>query len=255
MNIPHPFSLAGKVALVTGSSQGIGAATARVLAQAGAHVIVSSRKLDDCERVAEALRSEGLSAEARTCHIGKLDDISAMAAHLQATHGGLDILVNNAVLSPWRRIEDIDAGLFAKTVDVNLRGYWFLSVEAVKLMKARGGGSIVNISSLSAWHPEKMLGLYATLKTALIGMSRAFALEYGEFGIRANTVLPGVIETKLAEAFDDAATERILDKTPLHRVGQPEEIGYAVLYLSSPAGAFVSGASLAVDGGMSISMI
>ncbi|MEJ8849178.1 glucose 1-dehydrogenase [Variovorax rhizosphaerae] len=252
---PHPFSLAGKVALVTGSSQGIGAATARVLAQAGAHVIVSSRKADDCERVAESLRSEGLSAEARTCHIGKLDDISAMAAHLQATHGGLDILVNNAVLSPWRRIEDIDAGLFAKTVDVNLRGYWFLSVEAVKLMKPRGGGSIVNISSLSAWHPEKMLGLYATLKTALIGMSRAFALEYGEFGIRANTVLPGVIETKLAEAFDAAATERILGKTPLHRVGQPEEIGYAVLYLSSPAGDFVSGASLAVDGGMSISMI
>ncbi|MEJ8857389.1 glucose 1-dehydrogenase [Variovorax robiniae] len=252
---PHPFSLAGKVALVTGSSQGIGAATARVLAQAGAHVIVSSRKLDDCERVAESLRKEGLSAEARTCHIGKLDDITAMAEYLQATHGGLDILVNNAVLSPWRRIEDIDAGLFAKTVDVNLRGYWFLSVEAVKLMKPRGGGSIVNISSLSAWHPEKMLGLYATLKTALIGMSRAFALEYGEFGIRANTVLPGVIETKLAEAFDAAATGRILDKTPLHRVGQPEEVGYAVLYLSSPAGAFVSGASLAVDGGMSISMI
>jgi len=251
----NPFSLAGKVALVTGSSQGIGAATARVLAKAGAHVVVSSRKADDCERVAESLRNEGLSAEARVCHVGKLDDIAAMAAHLQATHGGLDILVNNAVLSPWRRIEDIDHALFAKTVDVDLRGYWFLSVEAVKLMKPRGGGSIVNISSLSAWHPEKMLGLYATLKTALIGMSRAFALEYGEFGIRANTVLPGVIETKLAYAFDAAATERIVSKTPVHRVGQPEEIGYAVLYLSSPAGAFVSGASLAVDGGMSISMI
>ena len=252
---PHPFSLAGKVALVTGSSQGIGAATARVLAQAGAHVVISSRKQDDCEAVAHGLREEGLSAEARACHIGRLEDISAMAAHLRASHGGLDILVNNAVLSPWRAIEDIDAGLFAKTVDVNLRGYWFLSTEAVQLMRARGGGSIVNISSVSALHPEKMLGLYGTLKTALIGMSRAFALEYGPLGVRANTVLPGVIETKLAGAFDGEARERILAKTPVQRTGRPEEIGYAVLYLCAPAGAFTTGASLVVDGGLSISML
>lgn len=250
-----PFDLHGKVALVTGSTHGIGAATARVLAQAGAHVLVSSRKPDECERVAQALRDEGLSAEARACHIGRMEDIAAMSAHLLASHGGLDILVNNAVLSPWRSIDDTDPALFMKTVEVNLRGYWYLSVEATRLMKPRGGGSIVNISSLSAWHPEKMLGLYATLKTALLGMSRVFALEYGEFGIRANTVLPGVIDTRLAQAFDGEARERILKKTPVQRLGLPEEIGYAVLYLSSPAGAFVTGASLAVDGGMSISMI
>jgi NAD(P)-dependent dehydrogenase (short-subunit alcohol dehydrogenase family) len=251
----RPFDLGGKVALVTGSSQGIGAATARVLAQAGAHVVISSRNAEDCERVAQALRDEGLQAEARACHIGRMEDIAAMGEHLLAKHGGLDILVNNAVLSPWRTIEEIDPGLFAKTVDVNLRGYWFVSSEAVKLMKLRGGGSIVNISSVSALHPEKMLGLYGTLKTALIGMSRAFALEYGAFGIRANTVLPGVIETKLAGAFDGDARERILRKTPVGRVGQPEEIGYAVLYLCAPAGAFTTGASLVVDGGMSISML
>ena len=251
----HPFDLRGKVALVTGSTHGIGAATARVLAQAGAHVLVSSRKPDECEQAAQALRDEGLSAEARACHIGRMEDIAAMSAHLSAAHGGLDILVNNAVLSPWRSIDDTDPALFMKTVEVNLRGYWYLSVEATRLMKPRGGGSIVNISSLSAWHPEKMLGLYGTLKTALLGMSRVFALEYGEFGIRANTVLPGVIDTRLAQAFDGEARERILKKTPVHRLGLPEEIGYAVLYLSSPAGAFVTGASLAVDGGMSISMI
>ena len=253
--IAHPFDLRGKVALVTGSTHGIGAATARVLAQAGAHVLVSSRKPDECEQAAQALRDEGLSAEARACHIGRMEDIAAMSAHLAAAHGGLDILVNNAVLSPWRSIDDTDPALFMKTVEVNLRGYWYLSVEATRLMKPRGGGSIVNISSLSAWHPEKMLGLYGTLKTALLGMSRVFALEYGEFGIRANTVLPGVIDTRLAQAFDGEARERILKKTPVQRLGQPEEIGYAVLYLSSPAGAFVTGASLAVDGGMSISMI
>jgi len=255
MSFSNPFDLGGKVALVTGSTHGIGAATARVLAQAGAHVLVSSRKPDECEKVAQALRDEGLSAEGHACHIGRMEDIESTSRHLADKHGGLDILVNNAVLSPWRTIDDTDSGLFMKTVEVNLRGYWYLSVEATKLMKPRRGGSIVNISSLSAWHPEKMLGLYGTLKTALLGMSRVFALEYGEFGIRANTVLPGVIDTRLAEAFDEKARERILRKTPIGRLGRPEEIGYAVLYLSSAAGAFVTGASLAADGGMSISMI
>lgn len=255
MSKTRPFDLGGKVALVTGSSRGIGAATARVLAEAGAHVVVSSRKQEECEHVAAALRGDGLSGEACACHIGKMDDIAGIAARLRDSHGGLDILVNNAVLSPWRAIEDIDPGLFAKTVDVNLRGYWFMSSEAVKLMKPRGGGSIVNISSVSALHPEKMLGLYGTLKTALIGMSRAFALEYGSFGIRANTILPGVIDTGLASVFDGEVRERILHKTPVGRVGRPEEIGYAVLYLSSPAGAFVTGASLVVDGGLSVSVM
>lgn len=255
MSTFRPFNLDGKVALVTGSSQGIGAATARVLAQAGAHVLISSRKHDDCERMARSLRNEGLKAEARTCNIGHLTGIAEMIAHLQRVHGGLDILVNNAVLSPWRTIEDIDPALFAKAVDVNLRGYWFMSSEAVKLMRPRGGGSIVNISSVSALHPERMLGLYSTLKTSLIGMSRAFALEYGPDGIRVNTVLPGVIETRLAGAFDGEMRERILRNTPVRRVGQPEEIGYAVLYLSSPAGAFTTGASLVVDGGLSISSL
>jgi NAD(P)-dependent dehydrogenase (short-subunit alcohol dehydrogenase family) len=253
--LPAAFSLAGKVALVTGSSRGIGAATVRVLAQAGAHVLVSSRKADECEKVAAALRAEGLSAEAFVCHIGRMEDIAAVSAHLAARHGGLDVLVNNAVLSPWRSIDDLEPDLFAKTVDVDLRGYWYLSREATKLMKPRGGGSIVNISSLSAWHPEKMLGLYATLKTALIGMSRAFALEYGEFGIRANTILPGLIDTQLAQAFEGEGQARAIEKTPLHRLGRPEEIGYAVLYLSSAAGAYVNGASLAIDGGMSIAIM
>jgi len=247
-----PFGLAGKVALVTGSSQGIGRATARVLAQAGAHVVISSRKQEACAQVAAELQAEGLSAEAAACHIGRMEDIAQMAARLRARHGGLDILVNNAVLSPWRTIDATDPALFAKTVDVDLRGYWFLSVEAAKLMAPRGGGSIVNISSLAALHPERMLGLYSTLKTALIGMSRAFAQEYGAAGIRVNTVLPGLIRTPLADAFDPDTQRRAIDKMPLGRLGLPEEIGYAVRYLSSPAAAFVTGASLVIDGGMSI---
>ncbi len=251
----HPFDLTGKVALVTGSTMGIGEGTARVLAQAGAHVIISSRKADDCERVAASLREQGLSAEARACHIGRMEDIEAMAAHLREQHAGLDILVNNAVMSPWRTIEDTDVSLFTKTVEVDLRGYWYLSVEGVKLMRPRGGGSIVNIASIAAWHPDKMLGLYSTLKTALIGMSRSFALEYGADGIRVNTVLPGVIKTRLAEAYDEAAQQRILEKTTVKRLGDVEEIGYAVLYLSAASGTYVSGVSLPVDGGLSVGLM
>jgi len=250
----NPFDLKGKVALVTGSTMGIGEATARVLAQAGAHVVISSRKQADCDRVAGEFRESGLSAEGRACHIGRMEDIEAMASHLRERHGGLDVLVNNAVLSPWRTIEETDVGIFTKAVEVDLRGYWYLSVEATKLMKPRGAGSIVNIASVAAWHPEKMLGLYSTLKTALIGMSRAFALEYGEFGIRVNTVLPGLIQTKLADAFDDETKARVTARTPLRRLGNPEDVGHAVLYLSTPAGSFVSGASLVVDGGMSVGL-
>ena len=249
---PSPFSLAGKTALVTGSTMGIGLGVARTLAQAGAHVVISSRKAEDCARVADELKAEGLSAEGRACHIGKMEDIAAMSAHLQDTRGGLDILVNNAVLSPWRSIDDTDPALFMKAMEVNMRGNWYLSVEATKLMKPRGGGSIVNISSVAALHPDKMLALYSTFKTAMIGMSRSFALEYGEFGIRVNTILPGLIDTKLAKAFEGEEMKKILAGTPLRRIGQPEEIGYAVLYLSSPASAFVTGASLVIDGGASI---
>jgi NAD(P)-dependent dehydrogenase (short-subunit alcohol dehydrogenase family) len=249
-----PFDLAGKVALVTGSSGGLGEATARVLAEQGAHVIVSSRRQDACEAVAQSMRERGLSVQARACHIGRLEDIDAMCEHLRQAHGRLDILVNNAVLSPWRSIEDTDPALFAKAVDVNLRGYWYLSAGAAKLMKA-GGGSIVNVASVAALHPDRMLSLYSTLKTALIGMSRAFALEYGAFGIRANTILPGLFLTRLADAYDEDARRRVLAKTALGRFGDPDEIGWAVAYLSSRAGAFVTGASLVIDGGLSIAVM
>lgn len=249
-----PFDLAGRVALVTGSTKGIGRATARVLAQAGAHVVISSRKQEECEQVAAALRDEGLSADGRACHIGDLEAIRAMGDFLRERHGGLDVLVNNAVLSPARRIEDTEPALFDKAVEVDLRGYWYMAVEAAKLMRVRGGGSIVNVGSIAARHPSPTIGLYATLKSALSGMSRSFALEYGADGIRVNTVLPGLIQTGLASTYDREATDRIIGKTTLKRLGDPAEIGYAVLYLSAASGAYVTGISLVVDGGLSIGL-
>lgn len=255
IDLTKSFRLDGKVALVTGSTKGIGLATAEVLAGAGAHVLISGRKPDDCERVAAELTAKGLSVEPRACHIGKFDDIDAMAEHLRSAHGGLDILVNNAVLSPLRSIEDTDRSLFTKAVEVDLQGYWFMSSAAVGLMRGRGGGAIVNIASVAALHPDRGLALYSTLKTALIGMSRSFAMEYGTDGIRVNTVLPGLIETRLAEKYSEDDRARMTARMAIGRLGQPEEIGLAVLYLASPASAYITGAGLVIDGGLSVTLM
>ncbi len=249
------FRLDGKVALVTGSTKGIGLATAEVLAGAGAHVLISGRKAEDCERVAGELSAKGLSVEPRACHIGKFEDIDAMAAHLDAEHGGLDILVNNAVLSPLRSIEDTDRGLFAKAVEVDLQGYWFMSSAATGLMRRKGGGAIVNVASVAALHPDRGLALYSTLKTALIGMSRSFAMEYGDDGIRVNTIMPGLIETRLAEKYSAEDREKMTARMPLGRLGRPEEIGLATLFLVSPASSYMTGAGLVIDGGLSVTLM
>ncbi len=248
------FNLRGRVALVTGSTMGLGRATAQVLAEHGAHVVISSRKQDACDAVAAEFRDLGFSAEGRACNIGDGAAIEAMYQYLAEQHGRLDILVNNAVLSPWRSILDTDPGLLKKALEVNIGGYWQMSVGAVKLMQQIGGGSIVNISSTAARHATPMLALYSTFKASLDGMTRAFALEFGEFGIRVNTVLPGLFDTTLADAFGDEGKQRAIAQTPLGRLGEPKEIGYAVLYLASDAGAYVTGTSLVIDGGRTVSI-
>ena len=149
------FNLTGKIALVTGASRGIGESIAKLLAEQGAHVIVSSRKLDDCQLVADAIISDGGSAEAMACHVGNMDDISNCFAHIKQAHGKLDILINNAATNPYfGDILDTDLGAYTKTVDVNIRGYFFMCIEGGKLMRDNGGGSIVNTASIKrpkAW--------------------------------------------------------------------------------------------------------
>ena len=245
-----PFNIKGKVALITGSTQGIGKGIAKSLASRGCHVIISSRKQERCDDVAAEICSSVGSAEGYACHIGRMADIEKIYSHIKAKHGKLDILVNNAVLSPWRKIKDTEPELFDKTVDVNLRGYWFMSAGAVDLMTE--GGSIINISSVAANHPGHMLGLYSTLKTALRGMSRSFANEYGKKGIRVNTILPGLIDTELANAYTDEQKAQIIKAIPMSRLGLPEDIANAIVYLASDASSYVSGVDLIIDGGMTI---
>jgi NAD(P)-dependent dehydrogenase (short-subunit alcohol dehydrogenase family) len=247
------FRLDGRIALVTGASRGIGRSIAKLLADHGAHVIVSSRKLDECRRVADEIGAAGGSAEAMACHVGRMEEIEALFERVRQTPGRLDILINNAAANPfYGPILDTPVEAFDKVVDVNLRGYFYMSVAAGRMMRERGRGVIVNTASVNALQPAPNQGIYSISKAAVVSMTRAFARECGPFGIRVNAILPGLTETKFAGAlFDDAALyESCLQNIPLHRHAQPDEMAGAVLYLVSDAASYTNGACLVIDGGM-----
>lgn len=246
------FDLSGKVALVTGGSRGIGAEIARLLAAHGAHVVVSSRKPADCETVAQSIRDTGGAASARACHIGKPEQISDTLDWVAAELGGLDILVNNAAANPYfGPAIDTPPDAFQKTVDVNIRGTFFATAGAARQMAGRGGGSIVNVASVSAVVPGPLQGIYSITKAAIVSMTRVFAAEGGATGVRVNAILPGITDTRFASALvhDDDMLARYLPRLPLGRVAQPSEIAGAALYFASPAASYTTGACLAVDGG------
>jgi NAD(P)-dependent dehydrogenase (short-subunit alcohol dehydrogenase family) len=199
MATPPTFDLQDRVALVTGASRGIGESIARLLAAHGARVIVASRKIDDCETVAASIRDAGGKARALACHIGDLDAIDAAFANLKSTEGRLDILVNNAATNPYfGSILDTDPAAFQKTVDVNLRGYFFMCARGAKLMAASGGGAIVNVASINAVVPGAMQGIYSITKAGVVSMTKAFAKECAPIGVRVNALLPGATDTKFA---------------------------------------------------------
>lgn len=252
MNGQNLFDLTGKVALVTGASRGIGEAVAKVLAVSGAHVIVSSRKAEACEAVATRIREAGGSAEARACHIGEMAQIDQLFADIEVAHGRLDILVNNAATNPhFGPIVDTDISAYQKTVDVNIRGYFFMSAKGAKLMAKSGGGSIVNVASINGITPGVLQGIYSVTKAAVISMTKAFALECAALNVRVNAILPGATDTKFASALlqDRANLGKVLDRVPMRRVAEPDEMAGTVLYLASQAASYTTGAAITVDGG------
>ena len=252
MHKSNLFDLDGKIAFVSGASRGIGEAIARLLAQQGAHVIVSSRKVESCEAVAEAIRDEGGQATAIGCHIGEMEQIRATFAEIRERFGRLDILVNNAATNPqFGHVLDTDLTAFQKTVDVNIRGYYFMSVEAGRLMKAQGGGSIINVASINGVTPGEFQGVYSVTKAAVISMTKVFAKECAGLGIRCNALLPGLTDTRFASALtsNEAILKMALQRIPLKRVAAPSEMAGAVLYLASDASSYTTGVALNVDGG------
>jgi NAD(P)-dependent dehydrogenase (short-subunit alcohol dehydrogenase family) len=260
MTQPTPlsrFSLEGKVALITGGSRGIGEATALVLAEAGADVAVSSRKLPDLERVAEEVRKRGRKALAAEAHGGRIDQLEPLVDRVVSELGRLDILVNNAGTNFFSPAIDMEERAWDSVFNLDLKGVFFLSQAAARVMRDQGGGRIVNISSTSGLKVQVPTGHYSIAKAGVIMATKVMALEWAQYGIRANCIAPGAINTRLYDAIFEllpeeqarAQKEAARKRIPMQRVGEPQEIADAVLYLASDASSYVTGQTFAVDGG------
>lgn len=245
------FSCEGKVALITGGSRGIGRACALALADAGADVVVSSRKIADLEPVADEIKAKGVKGMAIAAHNAKMEDSRTLIERVVKEFGRIDILMNNAGTNPYYGpLMNQDEKTYDVTMNVNLKGLFFLSQMAAKIMKEQGGGSIINTSSIGGLRAGD-LGAYCVTKAAVIMLTQVMAKEWGQFNIRVNTIAPGIIKTRLSEALwkDPVVNEKAISQIALLRLGEPEEIAGAVVFLASAAGSYITGETLVIDGG------
>jgi NAD(P)-dependent dehydrogenase (short-subunit alcohol dehydrogenase family) len=249
------FDLQGKVALVTGATRGIGRAIAEEMARAGAAVIISSNEAQACAAVAREIRAAGWVADGICCDVGSRAQVDALAAAATKLHGRIDILVCNAGvaphLGPIASATDADWDL---TMTVNLRSILWLTGLVIPGMAERGGGSVIMTSSLAGLRGNKSIGLYGLSKAGCAQLARNLAVEWGPRNVRVNAISPGVITTEFARPLTDNAEflARRLALTPLRRTGTPAEIAGVAVMLAAPAGAFITGQNLVVDGGTQI---
>jgi len=249
--------LAGRVAIITGGSRGIGLASARAFAAEGAQVVVASRKQQGVDAAVESINTHHPGAAyGRTCHVGDAADVASLVDWTNDTLGLPDILVNNAGTNPYfGPMLDTPMEAWDKTFDVNLKGYFEATRGVARGLLAAGkGGSIINVASVAGLRGLPLQGVYSMTKAAVISMTRTLALELGASGIRVNAIAPGLIETKLAAAVvkDDEMRGMFTDRAALGRVGQPDEIAGMALYLASDEASYVTGQTLVVDGGWNI---
>lgn len=255
-NIKQKFDLTGKVAIVTGSSKGIGLSIARGLAENGAKVVISSRKQEAVDALAEEFKADGLEAIGIACHIGNGEQRETLVAKTMENFGRIDILVNNAAINPYYGpLETSNEEVFDKIMNINVKAPWLLSNLVHPHMKAQGSGSIINIASVEGIHPGFRLGLYSVTKSALIMLTKNQAKEWGRHGIRSNVVCPGLIKTKFSEALwsDEKLVAGYNQVVPLKRVAEPDEMAGIVMLLASDAGSYMTGGAYAADGGYLIS--
>ncbi len=253
MSMKNKFDLNDKVAIITGASKGIGEAMARGMAEAGAKVVVSSRKQEAVDEVALAFIKDGFSATGIACNMGNFDDIQALVEKTVDVYAGVDIIVNNAAVNPvYGPVLKTDAGVFDKIIDTNLKGPLELAKLCYPIMKERGGGSIINISSTAGLTPWQGIGIYSVSKAALIHLSKILAKELGPAGIRVHAVCPGLIKTKLSEALwsDEKVMKQVLHETPLQRIGMSDDLAGLAVFLASEASSHMTGSVYVVDGGM-----
>ncbi|NVB76858.1 MAG: glucose 1-dehydrogenase [Kofleriaceae bacterium] len=243
--------LTDKVIVITGASRGIGEAIARASIDAGAKVVLASRKQADLDRVCGTLPADRAIAVA--CHTGKAEDVDAMFARALDKFGRVDGVVNNAATNPYfGPLLDTPDAAIDKTFEVNVRGYLYVARAFVKHARTRdGGGSIVNLASVAGIRAAPMQGIYGATKAAVISMTQTLAFELGSSKIRVNAIAPGLVETKFASAIvgNPMLRDHIVNRTPLQRHAQPPEIAGAVVYLLSDAASFTTGTVVVVDGG------
>tara|TARA_B110000305_G_scaffold35114_1_gene34911 strand:+ start:822 stop:1592 length:771 start_codon:yes stop_codon:yes gene_type:complete len=252
MSVKKLFDLEGKVAVVTGSSKGIGKAIAEALAEYGAKVIVSSRSQEAVDAVAEEFKAKGYEATGIACHVGDEDQRQALIQKTVALYGGVDILVNNAATNPvFSPLEGIENNVFDKIMDVNVKACFSFAKHCFPFMKEKKNGSIINIASVEGMKPSLGLGLYGVSKSALIMLTQSQASEWGKYGIRSNAICPGLIKTKFSKALwsNEHIMKQVESHLPLQRAADPIEIAGLAVYLASQASSYTTGAVVNADGG------
>ncbi|MGB9697889.1 MAG: glucose 1-dehydrogenase [Thermodesulfobacteriota bacterium] len=248
------FSLSGKIALVTGASRGIGKAAAIGLAQAGADVAVASRKLPDLEKTAEEIRKLGKKCLPVAAHVGRMEEIQNLVKRVVEEFGRIDILVNNAATNPTMASAlDVDERAWDAIMNLNLKGLFFLSQAVARVMKEKGGGKIINVSSIAGISPD-LLPVYSISKAGVIMATKVMAQQWAQYNIRVNAIAPGLTKTRFSEALwsNPDILKMAVSKAPLGRIAEPEEMVGAIIYFASDASSYVTGQVLAIDGGTTI---
>lgn len=250
-----PFDLTGKVAIVTGSSRGIGRSIALTLARLGAKVVVSSRKAEACEPVAEEITAAGGTARVIACNISRKPEVEALVSGTIEAFGRIDILVCNAAINPvYGPLGQLSDEAFDKIMGANVKSNLWLSNLVIPGMAGQGGGAIVIVSSIAGIRGTPVIGGYGISKAADFALARNLAVEWGHKNIRVNCVAPGLVQTDFAKALweDPETLDRRNATTPLRRIGQPDEIGGVVAFLAGPAASFITGQVIVADGGVTI---
>ncbi len=246
------FDLSGKVAIVTGSSRGIGRAIALRLAEHGAKVVVSSRTLETCEQVVAQIKSTGGDAFAQECNIASKQELQSLVNATLAKWGAVDVLVCNAAVNPhFGPSLNMEDEAFDKIMNSNVRSNFWLCNMVLPQMAERGGGSIILISSVTGLQGSQSIGVYGMSKAADMALARNICVEWGKKNIRANCIAPGLIRTEFARALweNPKIYEQVVKSYPLRRIGEPDEIAGVAVFLAAPSGSFVTGQTIVIDGG------
>ncbi len=247
--------LEGKVAIITGASKGIGEGIAWAYTREGARVVLSSRKPDELEQVASQIRSEGGEALALAAHMGEADQVRALVEQTVERWGSVDIAVNNAATNPhFGPLLTADEGQVDKIIDVNLKGYFRLCKQVEPIMRAKGGGKIINVASIAGLRPAMNMGVYSISKASVIMLTQVLARELGSVNIQVNALAPGLIRTKFSRALWENASlvEMVEASTPSGRLGEVADVVGAAVFLASAAADYITGEVIVIDGGTSL---